>query len=189
MDGNHGQTTLGVTCHHRLWTTHTVERCRAWHAIITFGQHKWLTTSGVACHHRLWAVHTVERHWAWHAIIAHGRQAQSNDVRCDIPSPPLDNTYDRTTLGRACHHRLWAAHTVERCRAWHDISRLCTTHCHDPLDTQEDRDPSTQPAASARGTNSPKRPAGKGPGVQVGSRQRVRRFSRYRQFQQLQPFH
>ena len=113
----------------------------------------------------------------------------SNDVRRDIPSPPFDNTYDRTTLGRACHHRLWAAHMVERCRVWHDISRLWTAHCHDPLDTQEDRDPSTQLATSARGTNSPKRPAGKGPGVQVGSRQRVRRFSLYRQFQQLQPFH
>ena len=24
----------------------------------------------------------------------------------------------------ACHHRLWAAHTVELCRAWHDISAL-----------------------------------------------------------------
>ena len=140
---------------------------------------------GVACHHRLWAVHTVERHWAWHAIIALRRQAQSNDVRCDIPSPPLDNTYGRLTLGRACHHRLWAAHTVERRQAWHDISRLWTAHCHDPLDTQADRDPSRQPAACARGKGSPKKPAGKGAGIQAGSRQRVRRFSHYKQLQHV----
>ena len=106
-----------------------------------------------------------------------------------MTSPPLDITQGRTTSGVACHHRLWAAHTVERRRAWHDISRLWTAHCHDPLDTQADRDPSRQPAASARGIDSPKRPAGKGVGVQAGSRQRVRCFSRYRQFQQLQPFH
>ena len=102
---------------------------------------------------------------------------------------PRDSTHGRMTLGVSCYHRLWAAQTVERRRAWHDISRLWTAHCHDPLDTQEDRDPSTQPAASARGTNSLKRLAGKGAGVQVGSRQRVNHFSHYRQFQQLQPFH
>ena len=106
-----------------------------------------------------------------------------------MPSPLLDSTHGRSTLGVACHHRLWAAHMVERCRVWHDISRLWTAHCHDPLDTQADREPSRQPATSARGIDSPKRPAGKGAGVQAGSRQRVRRFSRYRQFQQLQPFH
>ena len=61
--------------------------------------------------------------------------------------------------------------------------------CHDPPHTQVDRDPSRQPAACARGTDSPKRPAGKGAGVQAGSRQRVRRFSHYRKFQQLQSFH
>ena len=58
LDGMHGRTTLGVAyhhrlrtsshsrtasgepCHHRPWTTNTVERRRAWHAIISFGQHK-----------------------------------------------------------------------------------------------------------------------------------------------------
>ena len=41
LGSTHGQTTLGVTCHHVLWTAHMVERRRAWHAIITLGQHKW----------------------------------------------------------------------------------------------------------------------------------------------------
>ena len=77
LDSAHGRTTSGATCHHRLWKAHTVERSRAWHAIITFGQHTRLnyvgrvmpsspmgstngrTTSGARCHHRLWKAHTV----------------------------------------------------------------------------------------------------------------------------------
>ena len=39
LDSKHGRTTSGVTCHHHLWTAHTVKRRRAWHAIIAFGQH------------------------------------------------------------------------------------------------------------------------------------------------------
>ena len=40
LDSTHSRTTSGVACHHRLWTSQTVERRRAWHAIIAFGQHK-----------------------------------------------------------------------------------------------------------------------------------------------------
>ena len=105
-----GRTTLSLACH------------------IAFGQHTQSndvgrgitsppldnthgpTRSGVACHNRLWAAHTVERRRVWHAIIAYGRQTRSNDVKCDMPSPPLDSTHGRMTSGRACHHRLWAAH-------------------------------------------------------------------------------
>ena len=36
----------------------------------------------------------------------------------------LDSTHDRTTSGVACHHRLWAAHTVERHYAWHAFIAL-----------------------------------------------------------------
>ena len=61
----------------------------------------------------------VERRRAWHAIIAFGQHTRLNDVEHDIASPLLYNTHSRTTLGVACHHRLWAAHTVERRRAWH----------------------------------------------------------------------
>ena len=159
----------GEACHCRCWAADTVERRRAWHDITSLGQYTrsdyvgcpmtsppldsihGRMTLGMTCNHRLWAAQTVKRHWAWHAIIAHGLQIRLNDVRSDISSPPLDNTYGRSTLGRACHHRLWAAHTVERRRAWHDISRLWTAHYHDPPDTQADRDPSRQPAACARG--------------------------------------
>ena len=39
-------------------------------------------------------------------------------------SPPLDSTHGRMMSGAACHHRLWAAQTVERRRVWHDITAL-----------------------------------------------------------------
>ena len=77
------------------------------------------TTSGVACHHRLWEAHTIKRRLAGHAIIAHGRQTRSNDFWRDMPSPPLDSTHGRTTLGMACYHHLWAAQTIERHSAGH----------------------------------------------------------------------
>ena len=128
-----------MACHHRLWEAHIVERRQAWHDITALRQHTrsdfighgmtslpldsthGRTTSGVACDHRFWAAHTVERRRALHAIIALGRQTRSNDVRRDMPLSPLGSTHDRTTLGVAYHHRLWAAHMVERCQAWHDI--------------------------------------------------------------------
>ena len=115
LDSTHGRTTSGMTCHHRRWTAHTVERRRAWHAIITFGKHKRsddirrcmpsLTLdgkrgrmmSGVECHHLLWAAHTVERHWAWHDIIAFGQLTRSYEVGRDMPSLPLDSTHGRTS--------------------------------------------------------------------------------------------
>ena len=88
LDSTHGRTTSGMTCHHRLWAAHTVERRQARHAIRALGQHtqsndvgcgipSWTldntqgrTTSGVACHHSPWTAKRVERRWAWHAIIA-----------------------------------------------------------------------------------------------------------------------
>ena len=76
-------------------------------------------TSGEACHHLLWAAHTVERRRVWHAL---GRQTWSDDVRGDMPSPPLDSTHGRTSSSVAFHHCLWAAHTVKRRPAWHHIT-------------------------------------------------------------------
>ena len=38
-----------------------------------------------------------------------------------MPSSPLNGIHDRTTSGVACHHRLWAAPTIGRRRAWHAI--------------------------------------------------------------------
>ena len=124
MDGKHGRTMSGVECHHRLWEAHTIERRRACHAIIALGRQTPSTTSGVACHHRLWAAETVEQCQAWHVIIAFERQTRSIHVRRDMPSLPLDSTHCQTTPGMSCHHRLWAAQTVEQCRAWHAIIAL-----------------------------------------------------------------
>ena len=84
------------------------------------GKHR-RTTSSVSCHHCLWVAQTVEQCQAWYAIIALGRQTRSNNVRLDMPSPPLDSTHGRTTSGMACHHRLWAAQMVGRRRALHAI--------------------------------------------------------------------
>ena len=39
LDSTHGRMTSGVTCHHRLSTTHTVGLRRAWHDITAFGHH------------------------------------------------------------------------------------------------------------------------------------------------------
>ena len=104
LGSTHGRTMLGVTCHPHLWIAHTVERRRAWHAIITFGQYKQSdgigrgipssplygehgrTTSGVAC------------------IIAFAQQTRSNDVGRGMPSWPLNTTHDRTKAVVACHH-------------------------------------------------------------------------------------
>ncbi len=122
LGSTHGRTTSGVACHHRLWAAHTVERRRAWHAIIAFGQHTrsndvgrgmpssplgsthGRTTSGVACHHRLWA-HTVERRLAWHAIFAFLQHTRSNDVGRGMPSSPFDSIDGRPSSGVACHLR------------------------------------------------------------------------------------
>ena len=112
---------IGWACHYFFWTAHTIGRLWAWHDITALGQHTRSATSGVACHHRPWTTLTVERHWARHAIIAFGQHTQSNDVRRGMTSPPLDRTHCRTTSGGACHHRIWAAHTVERRRTWHVI--------------------------------------------------------------------
>ena len=103
LDSTDGRTS-GVTCHHCLWTTHTVERRRTWHVIIAFG-----------------LADTVGWRRAWHAIIALGRQTRSNDVRHGMSSLPLGRTDGRTASGVACHHRLWGAHKIERRRALHAI--------------------------------------------------------------------
>uniref|UniRef100_A0A3Q7II67 Uncharacterized protein n=1 Tax=Solanum lycopersicum TaxID=4081 RepID=A0A3Q7II67_SOLLC len=39
LNSTHGRTMSGVTCHHRLYTAHSVERRQVWHDIIAIGQH------------------------------------------------------------------------------------------------------------------------------------------------------
>ena len=105
-----------------------VERRRAWQPSTPWDSTHGRTTSGVALHHHLWAAHTVELRRAWHAIIAFGQHKRSNDVERGMPSSPLGSTHGRTTSGMACHNRLKAAHTVERRRAWHDITAFGQHH-------------------------------------------------------------
>ena len=113
-----------------------------WHGMPSspLGSTNGRTTSGVACHSCPWSAQTVgnvergmtsppldsthgQKRRAWHDIAAFGKHTRS-DVRRDMPSPPLDSTHDRTTLGMACHHHLWAAQMVRRRRAWHAIVAL-----------------------------------------------------------------
>ena len=79
------------------------------------------TTSGIACHHSPWTANTVKQRQARHAIIAFRQHRRSDGVRRCMPSSPLSSIQSQTTLGVECHHRLWAAHTVERRGAWHAI--------------------------------------------------------------------
>ena len=135
-----------MACHHLPRTANTVERRRAWNAIIAFGQHTrpndvghciissllnsthYRTALGVACPHRLRAAYTVERRQAWLAIIALGWKTRSNDVRRGMPSLPLDSTHSQTTSGMKCNHRVWIIHTVERRREWLPSSPLDSTY-------------------------------------------------------------
>ena len=99
----HDQTTSGLACHHRLWEEKTVERRRAWHPIIAFGQHTRSNDDG-----RGMPESPLGSTW-------------SKDVGRGMTTPPLDSIHGRMTSGVTCHHRLWTAHTVERRRVWHAI--------------------------------------------------------------------
>ena len=39
LDNTHDRTTSGEACRHRPWAAYTVKGRRAWHAVISFGQH------------------------------------------------------------------------------------------------------------------------------------------------------
>ena len=88
------------------------------------GSTKGRTTSGVACHHRLWEAQTVEPRHAWTSNITFGQHTRLNYVGRGMPSSPLGGTNGRMTSGVACHHHLWAEHTIELRRAWHAVIAL-----------------------------------------------------------------
>ena len=121
MDSTHGQTMSGMACQHRLWAAHTVERRRAWYAIIAFGQHTRLNVVGLGMPSSPSGSTHGGTAREWHIIIALEQHTQSNDVGRGMPSSPVGNTHGRTTSGVACRHRLWTAHTVGRRRRWHAI--------------------------------------------------------------------
>ena len=118
LDSTHGRTTSGVTCHHRLWTAHTVGRCRTWQDITSLGQHtrsndvgRVMTSPPLESTHgrqcRVWhditaldSTHGRQRR-AWYAITALGQHTRSDDVGRGMTSPPLDCTHGRMTLGVA----------------------------------------------------------------------------------------
>ena len=124
LDSTHGWMTSGAKCNHRLWEAHTVERRRAWHAIIALGRQTWSNDVGRGMTSLPWYNTNGRQRWAWHDITALGQHTPSNDVGRGMTSPPLGSTHGRTTSGMACHHRLSEAHTVERRQAWHAIIAL-----------------------------------------------------------------
>ena len=119
-----GQTTFGVACHHRGWATHTIERRRVLHDITSLGMHAWSDDVGRGITSPPLDSTLGRQRRAWHEITAFGQHTRSNDIRHDIPSSPLGSTHSQMTFGVACHYRGWAAHTIERRRAWHDITSL-----------------------------------------------------------------
>ena len=84
-----GRTASSVACHHRLWTAHTVERRRAWHAIIAFGQHKRLNDVGRGMLSSPFGSTNGRTRRAWHGITALGLHAPSDDFGYGMASPPL----------------------------------------------------------------------------------------------------
>uniref|UniRef100_A0A3Q7IU90 Reverse transcriptase domain-containing protein n=1 Tax=Solanum lycopersicum TaxID=4081 RepID=A0A3Q7IU90_SOLLC len=99
----------------------------AWHDITTLGRHTRLNNVGHGMtsspldrtHGRMASAHKVGRHPALHDITALGKHTRSDYIGCGMTSLPLDSTHGRMTSGVARYYRLWAAHTVERRRAWH----------------------------------------------------------------------
>ena len=110
-----------MTCHHRLWTAHTVERRRVWLYIAALGLHAWLDDIGRGkASPPLDSTHGRQRR-ACHDITALGQHTRSNYVERGMKSPPLDSTHDRMTSAMTCQHRLSTTHMVGLRRAWHDI--------------------------------------------------------------------
>ena len=117
----HGQTTSGMTCHHRLGKAHTFKQHPAWIEITALGLHARLEDVGRCMTSPLLdSTHGRQRH-AWHDITAIRQHTWSDYVGRGMTSLLLDSTHGRMTSGVACHHRLWAAQTVERRQAWHAI--------------------------------------------------------------------
>ena len=115
---------FGVEFKSSPWTTHTVRRRQAWHAIIAFGLHTLSDTSSVEIHHRPWKAHMVERHRWWLTITALRLHARSDDVRHAMPSSPFGCTHKLMMSTIACYHHLCKTYTVGRHWEWHAIISL-----------------------------------------------------------------
>ena len=82
------------------------------------------TMLGVVCYHRPWKACTIRWCQPGHVIITLWQHTRSDDVGCGMLAWPLGSTHSRITLGVACHHRPWRAHTDEWRHAWHAIITL-----------------------------------------------------------------
>ena len=123
LDNTYDQMMSGAACLHGPWEAPTVGLRRAWHAIISLGQHiRWndvrrgmqsspldnihgQSTSGVAYHRGPWSAHTIG---------------------CGLKLSPLDNIH-RVGQHRARH----AIITFEKYTLSHDIERCMMSY---PLD-------------------------------------------------------
>ena len=97
LDSAHGRTTSVARCHHRLWKAHTVERRRAWHAIITFGQHKQSSSVGRCMPSSPMNGEHGRTMSGVAYIIAFGQHTRSNDVGRGMQSSSLGSTKARIT--------------------------------------------------------------------------------------------
>ena len=91
LGSTHGRTMSEVAYHHRPWIAYMVGQRRVLHAILTLDKLYGRTTSEAEFHCVPWTTHTVGRSRVWHAIIALGQHTRSDNVRCDIPSFPLES--------------------------------------------------------------------------------------------------
>ena len=134
LASTHSQTTSGVACHNRLWGPHRIERFRALHAIIAFGQHTRSDDVGRGMTSPPFD-NTLDqqRRQAWHAMIPFGQHRQSNGVRRGMPSSPLDGKHGRTTSGVACINCLLVAQMIGRVRHCMLSSPLASTHSQTTL--------------------------------------------------------
>ena len=112
----------GVECHHLLWAAQTVGCVGRGMPSPPLDSRHGRMTSGVACHHCPWTGNMIERCRAWHAINTLRQNTRKNDVGRNMTLSPLGSTHGRMMSGVACHNRLKAAHTIERRRAWYDIT-------------------------------------------------------------------
>ena len=92
----HDLTMSGVTCYYRPWTSHTIGRCRAWHACMSLRQQTWL--DGIRHGMPLSPFDNIH---GWTRLRA-------------MPSSPLGNTRGPTMSGATCHLCPWTTDTVER---------------------------------------------------------------------------
>ena len=119
---SHSQTASGMAFHHHPWMANTVRQRRVWHAIIAFG------LADTVGRRRAWhAIITFGQHRRLNDIVRGMPSSpldyltQSDGVVRRMPSSPFDGKHSPTTSGVACHHRLRTVHTGERRRAWHAI--------------------------------------------------------------------